>query len=411
MATTQEADTPRVSLDTTAPRVAHDLVDSGTDLSSWLAVLSVAIGSFALVTTEFLPVGLLPSIAGSLHVSEGTAGLMVTVPGLLGALAAPLITVGSGTLDRRFVLWGLMALLALSNLIVALAPSFAVVLIGRVLLGIAVGGFWTVGGAIGPRLVSADAATRATSIIFAGISLGTVAGVPAGALVGHLIGWRVAFGAAGIATIIVLIAQVLLLPALSPARVIRMAELPALLRLPKARIGLIATACIFVGQFAAYTYITPFLVHVSGMGAPAVTALLLAYGVTGFIGNMLGGWGAARDVRAAVAVMALVLGLSVLFLPPFGTDQLAATILVGIWGLAFGAMPITTQIWMLKAAPQALEGSSALFVSTAQLSLASGALVGGVAVDHLGIPSAMVEGGLFSLVTAAVIWTFGRKPA
>jgi predicted MFS family arabinose efflux permease len=404
----QEADAPSVSHHAYAPRILDDRAASAPGNSAWFAVLTVAVGAFALVTTEFLPVGLLPAIAASLHVSEGVAGLMVTVPGLLGTVTAPLITVASGRVDRRIVLWGLMGLLAAANLIVALAPTFLTALIGRVLLGIAVGGFWTIGAAIGPRLVAERAATRATSIIFAGISLGTVAGVPAGALVGHVVGWRVAFGAAGCATILVLLAQIVLLPVVKPERAVRAHELPALFRVPMARVGLVATAFIFVGQFAAYTYITPFLIEVSRMGAPAVTALLLAYGATGFIGNIAGAWGAARNVRAAVAVTAVVLGGSLLCLPLLGTNQIAATILIGIWGFAFGAMPITTQLWMFKAAPEALEGSSALFVSTAQISLASGALVGGVAVDHLGIPSAMVAGGLFSLVTAAVMAAFGR---
>jgi predicted MFS family arabinose efflux permease len=406
----QQADTPQATAGAQAPRGSHG-PEPRTDASAWLAVLSVAVGSFVLVTTEFLPIGLLPSIAATLHVSEGTAGLMVTTPGILGALAAPLLTVGSGRIDRRFVLWGLMALLAASNLIVALAPAFDVALVGRVLLGIAVGGFWTIGAAIGPRLVAKSDTTRATSIIFAGISLGTVAGVPAGALVGHLVGWRVAFGGAGTATIAVLLAQILLLPALPPLRSVRLHELPALLRVPKARLGLIATALVFVGQFAAYTYITPFVVEVSGMSPPAVTTLLLAYGLTGFVGNILGGWGGARDVRAAVAVMALVVGASLLVMPPFGTNQVVTALLVGVWGLAFGAMPITTQLWMFKAAPEALEGSSALFVSTAQIALASGALVGGLAVDHLGIPSAMIEGGIFGVATAAIVWAFGGERA
>jgi predicted MFS family arabinose efflux permease len=400
----QQADTPQV-------RQAHasQEPEARTTPSAWLAVLSVAIGSFALVTTEFLPIGLLPSIAATLHVSEGTAGLMVTTPGILGALAAPLLTVGSGPIDRRFVLWALMALLAASNVIVTFAPSFDLALIGRVLLGIAVGGFWTIGAAIGPRLVAKSDTTRATSIIFAGISLGTVAGVPAGALVGHLVGWRVAFGGAATATIVVLIAQMVLLPALPPLRLVRLQELPGLLRVSKARLGLIATGLIFVGQFAAYTYITPFVVQVSGMSPQAVTTLLLAYGLTGFVGNMLGGWGAARNVRAAVAVMALVLGASLLAMPPFGTNQIVTALLVCVWGLAFGAMPITTQLWMFKAAPDALEGSSALFVSTAQIALASGALVGGLAVDHLGVPSAMIEGGIFGIATAAIMAAFGGE--
>jgi hypothetical protein len=118
---------------------------------AWLAVLSVGIGAFALVTTEFLPVGLLPAIAADLGITKGVAGLMVTIPGLIAAFAAIFVTVGSGRIDRRVVIWSLMGLLVVSNLLVALAPSFAVVLLGRALLGIGVGGFWAIGGALGQR--------------------------------------------------------------------------------------------------------------------------------------------------------------------------------------------------------------------------------------------------------------------
>ena len=142
-------------------------------LSAWLAVLSVAIGAFALVTTEFLPVGLLPAIARDLGITDGQAGLMVTMPGLLAALAAPAVTVGAGRLDRRYVLLGLITLLLISNLAVAFSDSFITLLIGRLLLGIGVGGFWVIGVAVGPRLMP-WAAVRATSLVFAGVSLGTV---------------------------------------------------------------------------------------------------------------------------------------------------------------------------------------------------------------------------------------------
>src|SRR5476649_191359 len=172
--------------------------------SAWLAVASVALGAFALVTTEFLPVGLLPSIAAELHVTEGVAGMMVTIPGLVATVAALAVPLAAGKSDRRYVIIGLMALLAISNGIVALSSSFALTLFGRALLGIGVGGFWAIGGALGNRLVPAASAARATAIIFAGISLGTVAGVPAGALIGELAGWRMAFGVAGAVAVLVL---------------------------------------------------------------------------------------------------------------------------------------------------------------------------------------------------------------
>lgn len=376
-------------------------------LSAWLAVLSVSISAFALVTTEFLPVGLLPAIARDLGITDGQAGLMVTMPGLLAAFAAPAVTVGAGKLDRRYVLLGLITLLLISNLAVALADSFVPLLIGRLLLGIGVGGFWVIGVAVGPRLMP-WAAVRATSLVFAGVSLGTVAGVPAGSYIGELLGWRTAFFAAAGIAVLVLVAQYLLVPSLPTAKATRIRDLPILMTIPKARLGLIATLLLFTGQFAAYTYISPFLIDVSGISVSSVTLLLLLYGITGFAGNIGGGWVAARDVRLALIGTSLLLGASILALPLLGEDKIAASVIVGIWGIAFGALPISIQTWMFRAAPEALETGAAIFVSTAQVALAGGALLGGLVVDHLGVVTTMVLGGGFVIANAALIATFGR---
>jgi predicted MFS family arabinose efflux permease len=164
---------------------------------AWWAVSSIAAGTFAFVTTEFLPVGLLSEVAESLKVSSGTAGLMVTVPGLAAAVAAPLLSVAAGRTDRRIVLLALTTMLIASNFIVALASSFGALLIGRFFLGIGVGGFWTFAVGIGRQLVREQSRARATAVILAGISVRTVCGVPAGATIGGLAGWRVAFEVAG----------------------------------------------------------------------------------------------------------------------------------------------------------------------------------------------------------------------
>jgi predicted MFS family arabinose efflux permease len=371
--------------------------------AAWLAVLSVAVGSFALVTTEFLPVGLLPAIAAELGVTEGVAGMMVTIPGLVAAFAAILVTVGVGKADRRHVILGLTALLAISNLIVALAHSLPVLLAGRALLGIGVGGFWAIGGALGGRLVPEASATRATAIIFAGISLGTVAGVPAGAVIGEAVGWRMAFAAAGAVSVLVFLAQLFLLPKLPTDKATTFAHLPALLRVKKGRLGMLATLLVFIGQFAAYTYVTPFLTQIGGLSAKATSALLLIYGAAGFVGNLIGGWAVARSVRNSLIATGLVMGVSAALLPLLGTSIWGATALIVTWGLAFGMMPISVQTWMFKAAPHAMESGGAVFVATAQVSLASGALVGGVAVDHLGVASAMFVGGAFAIAMAAAM--------
>jgi predicted MFS family arabinose efflux permease len=161
----------------------HDSLHHRSALKSWLAVLAVALGAFVFVTSEFLPIGLLTQISAGLHVSDGIAGLMVTIPGLVATFAAPLMTIGAGRVDRRILMLGLTGLLVASNLTSALASNFAMMLAGRVMFGISVGGFWTIAVTLGSRLVPKPMMTRATAIIAAGISIATVLGVPAGTLI------------------------------------------------------------------------------------------------------------------------------------------------------------------------------------------------------------------------------------
>ena len=371
--------------------------------SPWLAVLSVATGAFALVTTEFLPVGLLPAIAAELGVTEGVAGMLVTVPGIVAALAAVLVTVGVGKADRRYVIWGLTATMMLSNALVALSHSFPLILVGRALLGIGVGGFWAIGPALSTRLVSPEAATRATAVVFAGVSVGTVAGVPAGAFLGELFGWRTAFAAAGVVGLLVLLTQMILLPKLPPEKAITFRQLPELLRVSKARLGILATVLVFLGQFSAYTYITPFLSQVTHLGATTISSLLLAYGAAGFFGNLIGGALVARSVRTSLIVTGITLGVAMGALPLLGANAWTATALVVLWGVGFGMMPISVQTWIFQAAPHAMESGGAVFVSIVQIALASGALVGGMAVDHTGVWGAMALGGTLALAMAALV--------
>jgi predicted MFS family arabinose efflux permease len=381
--------------------------------SPWPGVLSIAIGAFALVTTEFLPVGLLPAIAAELHVTEGVAGMMVTVPGIVAALAAVLVTIGIAKLDRRFVLWGLTAMLLVSNLIVAFSHSFPLVLAGRALLGIGVGGFWALGPALSSRLAP-GAEARALSIVFAGVSLGTVAGVPAGALIGDLYGWRTAFEGGSVVAVLVLLTQMRLLPSLPATQSVKFSHLPELLRVPKARLGIVMTVLIFGGQFTAYTYITPFLVQVTQLNPKTISTLLLVYGAAGLAGNFIAARILDRSVRAGLIATGLVLGVSTLALPLLGHGLAGAAVLMVFWGMAFGMMPMSVQTWIFQAAPHAMESGGAVFVATVQVALAGGALIGGVIVDQLGVSSAMVAGGALALAMAAVAALRARdgdKPA
>ncbi|MCY4127037.1 MAG: MFS transporter, partial [Pseudomonas sp.] len=198
-------------------------------LQQWLAILSVAVGAFALVTSEFLPVGVLNDVANDLGISAGLAGLMVTLPGIMAALAAPTISVGVGNLDRRYLLIGLTLIMILANAIVAFAGNFHLLLLGRVLLGVSIGGFWATAIALSSRLApDGVGVAKANSIIMAGVTLATVIGVPVGTWLSGLMGWRMTFLVTAVVGVPVLLAQVMLLPRLMPEKAIRISDLPAL---------------------------------------------------------------------------------------------------------------------------------------------------------------------------------------
>jgi predicted MFS family arabinose efflux permease len=377
------------------------------DGREWLAVASVALGTFALVTSEFLPVGLLTKVAADLHASEGATGLMVTTPGMVAALAAPGVMLGAGRLDRRIILWILSAILVGSNLTVAMAPNLPVLLAGRVLLGIDVGAFWAISSVIAVKLVPHASVGRANAIIFAGISIGTVIGVPAGALIGDAFGWRAAFGGVAGFGVLVLVAQLVFLTRLPPTEVVSLRHLVALFAIPEARLGLLAILLVIVGQFGAYTYMGAFLEQVTRTPPAVLSFLLLGYGVAGFVGNFLGGAAVQRNARWTLGGTSLLLGSAIILLPVMGYLTTPAAILILLWGLAFGALPIAMQGWMLKAAPDEMESASAMFISVLQIGLASGSFLGGVVVDHFGLDATLVSAGCAALATAALVWLFG----
>jgi predicted MFS family arabinose efflux permease len=380
-------------------------------IESWLAVLSVALGAFVVVTSEFLPIGLLTHIAAGLHVSDGTAGLMITIPGLVAAVAAPLLTITFGRMDRRKIVLGLMTLLAVSNVIAATAPNFNVMLLGRVLFGISLGGFWTVAVTLGARLVPAASLARATTIILAGISFATVIGVPIGSVIASTLGWRAAFVVLAIVAVVIGLAQLFVLPSLPPPPTQGVRQLTYLLRHKDARLGLLTIALVIAGHFAAYTYVTPFLKENPAVTPGFLSTLLLAYGVAGIVGNFAGGTLAARYLRPTLGGVIALLAGSILLLPLVHGSLPAITTLLVLWGLAFGALPISLQLWVFKAAPEALEGGAALLVSTFQIFIALGSVLGGRIVDASGTSAVMWTGGAVALSAISIVLLSRHKPA
>ncbi|WP_344842018.1 MFS transporter [Kribbella ginsengisoli] len=367
----------------------------------WLGVGAVTLGIFLIVTTEILPIGLLGPMADEFGVSAGRAGLLMTVPGLVAAVAAPVITVVTGRLDRRVMLGGLMVLLAGADFLAAGASQYWVELVARVMVGMVIGGFWSIGAGLAARLVPERWVVRATAVIFSAVPFGSVLGVPAGTFVGERFGWRVPFVVLGVAAVGVLAVLLAVVPALPPLQVTRVAVLRDVLRLKQTKLALVATCLIVTAHFGTYTYVTPFLRDVTDTSN--ISQLLLLYGAAGLAGNFLAGTTAANHLRATFITSATLIAAATLLLPVLGHTTTAAAALLVIWGVGYGAVPACSMTWFAQAAPGAREAATVLFTSSFQATLSTGALLGGLVVDAGSVSTVMLCGGLAALLMVLVV--------
>lgn len=371
----------------------------------WLSLLSLSLGSFALVTSEFLPASLLTPIARDIGVSEGSAGQAVTATAIFAGLAAPLLALLIGRIDRKLVSLALCVLVIASNVTVALAMDYWVLLGARMILGIAMGGFFALAAATVVHLVSIRGMGKGMSIVLLGISLATIAAPPLGALIGDAFGWRVAFLAGAGAGLVALLAQLVALPSVPATTVTNLSTLFGLLRRPKVRVGLVASLLIVGGHFTAFTFIRPYLETAGGLDATLLAGVLLAYGVANLIGNLVGGIAADRALGIGFFTTCLLLGIATLSLVNFGMSYVPAIAFCALWGFAFGSAPPMIQTWFGRAAPDQLEGVGALFMAVLQFGIALGAIVGGASVDLFGVNVPLYVTAISGLLAAALIAT------
>lgn len=350
---------------------------------SWFAILAVSIAAFALVTSEFLPIGVLNDVANDLKISVGTAGLIITLPGVMAALAAPLLPVAFKQLDRRYVLLFLTAVMVIANAITAFASDFTLLLVSRMILGISIGGFWATAIALSGKLAPAHLPiAKATAVVMAGVTFATVLGVPIGTWLSEFYGWRSAFGITAIIGFVVFLLQLRYLPKLIPESSIRLHDLPALLRVPKARSGMLIILLIGLAHFCAYSYLAPFFKNVAGFNGTTISSLLLLYGIAGIFGNAFAGYSGNFNIRYTLAFVGLCFAVVFFSFPVFAVHEAGAIVLTALWGFAFGAFPTSANIWMFVHAPQAVEKGMPLFVGLFQVMIATGSLLGGYIVDH-----------------------------
>jgi DHA1 family purine ribonucleoside efflux pump-like MFS transporter len=378
---------------------------------AWAAIVSLSLGVFGLVTAEFLPASLLTRIADDLQISDGSAGQAVTATAVVAAVAGPVIVIGTGRMDRRAVMWGLSLLLVLSNLLAAIAWNLPLLLLARTVLGVALGGFWSLAAAVALRLVPMDKMPRAMSIVFTGVSVATVCAAPLGAYLGEIWGWRATFLLTAAIGGVALVVQLLTIPRLPAVDAPGLGTMLLVLRRRSIRLGLIVVLLAVSGHFAGFTYVRPFLEQVPKLSITLISSVLLAFGIGGFFGNLVGGFITAKSTRAGVAFASLLLGASGLALVAFGDQPNLAAIATALWGFAFGAFPVGVQTWTTRAATDHAESAGALLLIAFQVAIASGAIIGGLLVDGWGPQGAILYCGILALAGGVVMLVGSQRAA
>ncbi|HDG1668070.1 MFS transporter [Kluyvera ascorbata] len=379
---------------------------------AWRAVWSLGLGVFGLITAEFLPASLLTPMASSLGVTEGVAGQTVTATALVALVTGLLITSATKSIDRRWVLMFFTFLQIISSLLVAFAPSLQVLLMGRLLLGVAIGGFWAMSTATAMRLVPARDVPKALSIIFAGVSIATVVAAPLGSFLGSLIGWRNVFILCVVPGVLALLWQLWVLPSMRPENGGSLRTLLHVLRRPGMIGGLLATIFIFSGHFAFFTYLRPFLETVGRASVETISLILLGFGLANFVGTSIAGHLLARNLRLTLALVPFGMGVLALLMVAFGHLALLDGLLVTLWGFAFGLVPVGWSTWLATTVPDEAESAGGLMVASIQLAISAGAAGGGLVFDLNGASGVFTVSGV--LLVAAMVMVFAGvrvKPA
>lgn len=379
-----------------------------------LALLALTISAFAIGTTEFVIVGLVPTIADQLSISLPSAGLLVSIYALGVAIGAPVLTALTGKLPRKQLLLGLMVLFTLGNLLAWQAPGYATLVLARLMTGLAHGVFFSIGSTIATSLVPKEKAASAIAIMFGGLTVALVTGVPLGTFIGQHFGWRETFLAVSVLGVIALIASAILVPNNIPSRApASLREQVKVLTHPRLLMIYAVTALGYGGVFTAFTFLAPMMQNLAGFTPSAVSWILLGYGVSVAIGNIWGG--KLADKHGAVPALKFIFAALMVLLLIFqftASMQYAALATVLVMGIfAFGNVP-GLQVYVVQKAeeytPSAVDVASGLNIAAFNIGIALGSIIGGQTVEHYGLAQTPWIGAVIVLVALLLIGLSGR---
>lgn len=376
----------------------------------WSGVLAMTLCVFVLIASEFMPVSLLTPIAADLRVSEGLAGQGIAISGALAVLTSLSLSTLAGNLNRKYLLLGMTALMALSATMVALSPSYLIYMTGRALIGIAIGGFWSMSAATALRLVPRRRVPHALAIFNGGNALATVIAAPLGSYLGAVMGWRGAFLCLVPVAIAAFIWQCFSLPAMAPDNNRQPGRSAFhLLSRPVVAVGLLACGLFFMGQFSLFTYVRPFLETVTRVDISALSLILLTIGIAGFIGTLVISHFLKRGLYSTLAAISSLMAVVAMTLILTGQHLWFVVPLLGFWGLMATAAPTGWWAWVARTLPDDAEAGGGLMVAAIQLSIALGSTLGGLAFDHTGWQSTFALSSGLLIVAAGLTILTSRK--
>lgn len=378
-----------------------DALPMQVDTPYWSAIFSLFMGVTSLIAAEFIPVSLLSPMALDLGITEGMAGQAVTVVGLFSVFSSLLVAPLAGNTDRKYILLAFSILLTVSNMLVAVAPNYGVLLLARSLLGICVGGFWALVPAVTLLLVPAKDLSRALSIVYAGVSVATIVSLPLASTLGHLYGWRNVFWLASTMGIIMFVWQWMAMPSLPASSTSSFRNMFDLLRERWVLAGMGAIVCSYGGYHVFFTYLRPFLEGLA-LAPQVLSTTLLAFGITNCLGTLAAGYCLNRWFRQTLPVVFLAfVGAAILLM--FSEGTLLSLTLVMVWGFLFGFIPVGWSAWIARTLADRAELAGGLSVAVIQFAMGLVAAVGGLTFDTVGMGGNFMLAAVF--LGAATILT------
>lgn len=385
-------------------------VEQSTDnstRSNWGGVFAITLCAFVLVASEFMPVSLLTPMARDLAVSEGLIGQGIAISGAMAVLTSLFIPSFTTGRDRKSILLALTVLMGLSGTIIGIAPNYLIYMVGRALIGVAIGGFWSLSVATAMRLVRTHQISRAMAVFNSGSALATVVAAPLGAWLGATIGWRGAFYCLIPVAVVAFAWQWLTLPTMrNESENHESSNAFSVLKNRTIALGMLSCGAFFMGQFALFTYVRPYLETVTHISVSALSLVLLLIGLAGLLGTSFIGrflkWGLYRTLTLIPLVMATI----AILLSLFGANAVLVISLLGVWGFVATAAPVGWWTWLAQI-PHNTEAGGGMMVAVIQLSIGLGSTVGGVLYDHTGYQSTffasatvLILAGFFAVLTS-----------